>query len=321
MGKKLNAMSKPLGGIRVLVGRARHQAGALSAELRKRGAEVLEIPFIEIRKPRSFKRLDTALKSLSTYDWLILTSANGVEAMWDRMRTNREGHDFSLKLAPSEQREPKGAIPIPKSKSALAVEGPRIAAIGPATKKAIEQHGMTVDVIPKEYVAESVVRSLKSKVKGKRVLLVRAKVARDVIPRELRRAGAHVDVVEAYETVVPKSSRTRLRAALKNPKERPHVVTFTSSSTVHNFVELLGFREAVKSVQAFRGRGPLRLPLRAGPRHMELEGIRMASIGPVTSATLRELGLPVDIAAKEFTIPGLIKAVVEAVAGGTKSRT
>jgi uroporphyrinogen-III synthase len=116
----------------------------------------------------------------------------------------------------------------------------RIAAIGPATKKAIEERGPKVDIVPKEYVAESVVRSLKRKVKGKRVLLVRAKVARDVIPTELRKAGAHVDVVEAYETVVPQASRARLRAALANPKRRPHMVTFTSSSTVKNFVELLG---------------------------------------------------------------------------------
>ncbi len=150
---------------------------------------------------------------------------------------------------------------------ALAPEsrGLRIAAIGPATKKAIEQRGVKVDVMPKEYVAESVVRSLKSKVKGKRVLLVRAKVARDVIPRELRKAGAHVDVVEAYETVVPESSRRRLQAALKNPKKRPNVVTFTSSSTVKNFVELLGTRH----------------------KSSLLDGVQIASIGPVTSATLR----------------------------------
>jgi uroporphyrinogen-III synthase len=179
----------------------------------------------------------------------------------------------------------------------------RIAAIGPATKKAIEQRGMQVDVVPKEYVAESVVRSLKNKVKGKRVLLVRARVARDVIPHELRKAGAHVDVVEAYETVVPQSSRRRLRTALKN--RRPHVVTFTSSSTVRNFVELLGSAAALKPAQGVRGRGR--------PGHTGLDGILMASIGPVTSATLREVGLPVDIAAKEFTIPGLVQAIVGAV--------
>ena len=147
-----------------------------------------------------------------------------------------EGHDFS--------RAAKGG-----TLAALAAEGRerlRIAAIGPATKKAIEQRGIKVDVVPKEYVAESVVRSLRQRVKGKRVLLIRAKVARDVIPRELRKAGAHVDVVEAYETVVPLSSRTGLRAALKNAR-RPDVITFTSSSTVRNFVALLGSRTAFQA--------------------------------------------------------------------------
>jgi len=257
----LSAAKLPLRGIRVLVGRARHQASVLSSELRKLGAQVIEIPFIEIRQPRSFKPLDTALKNLGSYDWLILTSVNGVEAMWERMG--------KLKL----------------NKRALG--GLRVASIGPATRKAIEQRGIQVDVVPKEYVAESVVRSLRKKVKGKRVLLVRAKVARDVIPRELRKAEAEVDVVEAYETVVPQSSRTRLRAVLKDARKRPHIVTFTSSSTVRNFVNLAGSR------------------LRTA-----LAGVRTASIGPVTSSTLRELALPVDLEAREFTIPGLIQAIV-----------
>jgi len=288
----------------VLVGRARHQAGALSGELRKLGATVLEIPFIEIRKPRSFKPLDSALQNLDGYDWLILTSVNGVEAMWQRMgklrlteeifkrAEVREGHDPSASLRASFSRAVKGSKKIP----ALAAEGRflRIAAIGPATKKAIEQRGARVDVVPKEYIAESVVRSLRNRVKGKRVLLVRARVARDVIPRELRKAGAHMDVVEAYETVVPQPSRTRLRRALQNPRRRPHVVTFTSSSTVRNFVALLGSGNA------------------------KLEGIRLASIGPVTSSTLRELGLGVDIAAKEFTIPGLVEAIVRSIAAPTR---
>jgi uroporphyrinogen-III synthase len=249
--------------MRILVGRARHQAGALSAELRQLGATVVEIPFIEIRKPRSFRPLDTALTNLAGYDWLILTSINGVEAMWERMKKRRLSNSVLSHL--------------------------HIAAIGPATRKAIEQRGSAVDVVPKQYVAESVVRSLKNRVKGKRVLLVRAKLARDVIPEELRQAGARVDVVEAYETVVPQGSRRRLQAALKRVGGRPHVVTFTSSSTVRNFVELLGGKRA---------------------RDRALAGIRMASIGPVTSATLRELGFPVDISAKEFTIPGLVQAIV-----------
>jgi len=253
------AGDQPLAGVRVLVGRARHQAGALSGELQKLGATVLEIPFIEIRKPRSFKPLDSALRNLDGYDWLILTSANGVEAMWERLAKLRLKQNF---------------------------KDLNVAAIGPATKRAIEQHGIHVDVVPKEYVAESVVRSLQRRVRGKRVLLVRAKVARDVIPTELRKAGAHVDVVEAYETVVPQSSRTRLQSALKNPRRRPHVVTFTSSSTARNFVTLLGARKA------------------------NFNDVKLASIGPVTSSTLRELGLRADIAARKFTIPGLVEAIV-----------
>jgi uroporphyrinogen-III synthase len=266
----------PLRGVRVLVGRARHQAGVLSAELRKQGALVIEIPFIEIRKPRSFKPLDSSLRNLHTYDWLILTSVNGVDAMWERM--SRLG--LSLDRSREGQRSQGNRL--------------RVAAIGPATKKAIEQRGTRVDVVPKEYVAESVVRSLKSKVKGKRVLLVRAKIARDVIPQELRRAGAQVDVVEAYETVVPRASCTRLQQVMNNPSRRPHIVTFTSSSTVKNFVELLGARQSSKS------------------RAAQLRGVQAASIGPVTSATLRAFGLPVQIAAKEFTIAGLVSAILSA---------
>jgi uroporphyrinogen-III synthase len=267
-----------LAGVRVLVGRARHQASALSGELRRLGATVLEIPFIEIRKPRSYKPLDSALKNLAEYDWLILTSVNGVEAMWERMGRWRLSNK--------------------------SLEHLRIAAIGPATKKSIEQRGVKVDVVPKEYVAESVVRSLRRRVKGQRVLLVRAKVARDVIPRELRKAGARVDVVEAYETVVPQASRTRLRAALQNPRQRPHVVTFTSSSTVRNFVELLGgSRSAKRAVEALPGRGVRGSTIQRGST------LQLASIGPVTSSTLRELGLSADIGAKEFTIPGLVKAI------------
>jgi uroporphyrinogen-III synthase len=259
--------SRPLTGLRVLVGRARHQAGALSTQLRKLGAQVLEIPFIEIRNPRSFQPLDNALKNLTTYDWLILTSVNGVEALWERLS--------KLRLTKK------------------SVRHLHIAAIGPATKKAIEKRGLKVNVVPEEYVAESVVKSLRKQVKGKRILLVRAKVARDVIPRELRKAGAAVDVVEAYETVVPPSSRARLRAALKKANQRPDVITFTSSSTVKNFVALLGPSG------------------RTHPRKdNRLEGIALASIGPVTSGTLRELKLGVDVEARQYTIPGLVQAIV-----------
>ncbi len=154
----------PLKGLRVLVGRARHQASALSSGLRDLGAKVQDIPFIEICQPRSYKSLDTALRTLSDYDWLILTSVNGVDALWSRL--------------------PKLQM------SSKTLSHLKIAAIGPATRQAIEKHGLKVNVVPKEYVAESVVASLRRRVKGKRVLLARAKIARDVIPRELRKLGS-----------------------------------------------------------------------------------------------------------------------------------
>jgi uroporphyrinogen-III synthase len=264
----MSKASKPLEGVRVLVGRARHQASALSAGLREHGAAVLEIPFIEIQRPRTYKLIDEALARLHQYQWIIFTSVNGVDAFFERL--DEKG------INRKELRQVK------------------IAAIGPATQKAIEGQGKQVDVVPKDYVAESVVESLRDLVKGKRILLARARVARDVIPVALTKLGATVDVVEVYETVIPKESRRELRVALKNPKARPNIVTFTSSSTARHFAALLAKDES----------GQLDVS------RVDLSDIRFASIGPITSATLRELGLRADIEAKKYTIPGLIAAIV-----------
>ena len=261
------AGSRSLAGRRILITRARQQAGKLAAALRRLGATVLEIPSIEIRPPRSYQPLDAALERVHEYDWLILTSVNGVQALFARLAKLKIGPRRLCHL--------------------------RIAAIGPATKKEIESHHLKVHIVPKEYVAESVVEALRGQAKGKRVLLVRAKVARDVIPRELRRAGAKVEVIEAYETVVPESSRQRLRQVLDSPGRRPHAITFTSSSTARNFVALLDSRRPAAEL---------------------LQGITLASIGPVTSSTLRELGLPVHVESREYTIPGLVQALAESLA-------
>jgi len=263
------AKPAPLSGVRILVGRARHQASALSTGLKAQGAEVIEIPFIEIRPPRSYKAFDAALNRIAKYDWLVLTSVNGVHALAGRMK--------QLRIAPASLRHLQ------------------IAAIGPATREEIEKLNLTVAVMPPRYIAESVVDSLGEKVEGKRVLLARAKVARDVIPRELRNLGAHVDVIEAYETIIPEASKKQLQLVMNDPERRPQVVTFTSSSTVRNFVKLLGGR----------GRGR-----RTEPPHANIGGIKFASIGPITSDTLRELDFPVHIEAQEYTIPGLIRAIV-----------
>jgi uroporphyrinogen-III synthase len=265
-----SGLSAPLQGWRILVSRARQQAGSLSAGLRALGAEVYEIPFIEIRPPRSFKSLDESLRLVAEYEWLILTSVNGVRAFFDRM----------------------ALLNIPRRMLAHL----NIAAIGPATRAAIEREGLKVSVSPKEYVAESIVESLSDKVPGKRVLLCRAKIARDVIPNELRRLGVFLDVVEAYETVIPQASRIELRALLHDPHRRPHAIIFTSSSTVKNYIALLGIRS---------GRSRL------------VEGVLNAAIGPVTSDTLRHYELNVDVQAAEYTIPGLIEALVQCAGART----
>jgi uroporphyrinogen-III synthase len=258
------AADGPLAGWRILVSRAQKQAATLSDSLRGLGAEILEIPFIEVRPPRSYKVMDESLALIGEYEWLILTSVNGVESFFSRLKKLNMPRRVLHKI--------------------------RIAAIGPATRAAIEQQGLRVEVMPRKYVAEAVVEALTPRIKGQRVLLFRAKDARDVIPHELRLAGAFVDVVEAYSTVVPQSSRVSLRAALHDPCRRPHLITFTSSSTVKSYVTLLAIHSGKSKLVA---------------------GILNASIGPVTSQTLRGYELGVDAEAANYTIPGLVEAIVE----------
>jgi len=166
----------------------------------------------------------------------------------------------------------------------------QIAAIGPATSKAIQEQGLKVTVTPEKYVAESVVEALRGKTGGKRVLLVRAKVARDVLPNELRKAGAEVEVVEAYETKVPAGAKAKLQKLFSDDTRLPDIITFTSSSTATNFLDLLG-KENEPTLRA----------------------IWLASIGPVTSQTLSAGGFPPAIEAREYTMPGLVLAITEYV--------
>jgi uroporphyrinogen-III synthase len=259
-----SAKEEPLSGWRILTTRAGKQSGGLAGPLREMGAEVIEIPTIEIKPPSSFKALDAALKNISKYDWLILTSVNGVEALFARLK--------KLRLTPSK------------------LAHLQVAAIGPATQREIEAHGLKVTVTPERYIAESVVEALEGRTKGKRVLLVRAKVARDVLPTELRKAGAKVDVAEAYETHVPKAAKAKLNRLFANESSRPDVVTFTSSSTATNFLSLL-----------------------EKDHWHSLREIWLASIGPVTSDTLHQAGFKPNIEAVEYTMEGLALAIAKHV--------
>lgn len=252
---------RPLAGRKILITRARHQAQSLARALEEKGATVVAIPAIEIIPPDTYEALDAALWNSKKHHWLIVTSANGAEVLAERL----------------------AALKLPTA----ALDTLKIAAIGPATARALGDIGLHVDEVPKQAIAESLVESLRHQVDGKNILLVRAKVARDVLPEELRSAGATVDVVDAYQTVVPATSADDLRLLLAAPSRMPDAVTCTSSSTVTNFFRLL--HEANVS---------------AWPAEMAA-----ASIGPITSGTLRRHGIEPAVEATEFTIPGVVEAL------------
>ena len=245
----------PLFGKRIVVTRAREQADTLASRLSALGAGVVELPTIEIRPPADPAPLDRAIAQLDTYDWIVFTSANGVRFFLDRLDAGE--HDLRQLRA-------------------------RICVIGPATRAAVEALHLKVDLMGKEYVAESLLEAFAAHhMAGQRVLLPRAAVARDLVPAELARRGAHVDVMEAYRTVAPEHLAGQAREILAN---RPDCLTFTSSSTVRNLVQAAG-AEA-------------------------LRGIAVASIGPITTETARRLGVEVAAQAKVFTVDGLVEAVL-----------
>lgn len=239
----INPHALPLAGQTIVVTRARKQAGTLAARLRALGAEVVELPVIE------FEPVDFAPPDWDAYDWAIFTSANGVEFFFARMPAR---------------------------------PGPRLCAIGPATAEALRARGLEPDVVPGEFIAESVVAALSAgPLAGRRILLPRAAEARDVIPAELGRLGAQVDVLPVYRTVRPEGLEQTARELFSSL--RPQWVTLTSSSTVRHLVA-------------------------AVPREL-LAGVRLASIGPVTTRTAREAGLEVAVEARTFTVDGLVEAL------------
>jgi uroporphyrinogen-III synthase len=242
---------------RILITRTRDQASELAAQLEALGATPILIPTIEIVPPTSFAVLDSALTCLRTYDWLLFTSANAVEVFHRRAQFHR------LNQLPQ-----------------------KIAVIGPATLTAANAIGLTVDLIPPRYFAESLAESLLPEAPGKSFLLVRAAEARDHLPETLTAAGATVTIAEAYRNQLPSASIPALQHLFSSPENYPDAITFTSASTARNLFALL---EAAN----------VTLPA----------NIVLASIGPVTSETLRELGHPPTVEAPESTIPALVQSL------------
>lgn len=250
--------ANPLLGKRIVITRARAQAKVLHDELAALGAEVIAIPTIEIRPPDSWEPLDSAIGRIEQFDYLLVTSANGVRNFLARL--NASGRDVG------------------------ALKHLTVGAIGPATAAELARVGVQVDLLPAKYVAEGLLAALGDRdLRGKRFLIPRARVARDLVPRVLELRGARVEVVEAYQTVAPQISAAEL-ARLLNPP--PDAITFTSSSTATNFAKLAGESQAGVIGHAV-----------------------IASIGPVTSQTLRTIGFTVTVEAEESTMTGLVRAL------------
>lgn len=260
---KLNWFERlPLLGRKVVVTRARQQASDLVRRLEALGACCLEFPTISIEPLSDYSGVDEAITNLDMYDWLIFTSVNGVLHFWERLR--QSGLD------------------------SRALGFCRVAAIGPATADALRERGIFPDFVPDKYVAESVVEGLlKLGIKNTSVLIPRAKEAREVLPRELEKAGARVSILPVYETKLAGTGGEDPRDLLDNGNI--DYVTFTSSSTVRNFFSLVPAEDVREYVQ---------------------NGLCMACIGPITADTLREFGFEPEITAAEYTIPGLVDALL-----------
>jgi uroporphyrinogen III methyltransferase/synthase len=254
---KLNWFERlPLFGRRIVNTRPKGQADALTSRLKALGAEVIEMPTISIQPAADYGPLDRALGELESYDWLIFTSANGVRFFLERLDAS--------------------AVDLRAMRA-------KICAIGPATRAAIEALHLKVDLMGREYVAEGLLEAFSAyDLAGRRVLLPRAAVARDLVPVELARRGAQIDVVEAYRTIPPEDAAAHA-AEIFGGGRKPDCITFTSSSTVQNFVAVAGSDA--------------------------LAGVKVASIGPVTTATARRVGIAVDTEARMFTVDGLVDAV------------
>ena len=265
--EKLNWFeTRPLFGKRILVTRAREQASGFIEALTRLGAECIEFPTIEVVPPESWGPLDQAIQSLDNYQWLVFTSVNGVKFFLER-----------LEAAGKDIRDLKGL---------------KIAAIGSKTAETWYRFGVKPDIVPDEYRAEAVVACFgRYGIKGAKILIPRAAEAREILPEELKKMGAEVDVVPAYHTIKPDQATGKLREMLKHGTI--DMVTFTSSSTVNNFVEM--FKDDAKRLQEW------------------MSHAKVACIGPITARTAREKGFSVNIIPRQYTIESLTDCIIKSL--------
>ncbi len=291
----------PISSARVLVTRASQQGSELADRLRALGAEPILIPAIETADPRSFAAIDDALAGLNAFHWLLFTSANAVEAFAKRLlQTTKD----ATPTVPEALQAATGRVPHLRDSLIVAKVGeapqgfredPQIAAIGPATARALEKIGRAPTLVPPQAVAESLAEALLPHAlqpdgTPTRFLLLRAEEAREHLPETLRAAGAEVTVAPAYRTVIPEGSVPLLREIFAETARHPDAITFTSSSTARN---LLALCEAARVI----------LPAT----------ILRVSIGPITSRTLHELGFPADAEAPEATVSALAETVMKSL--------
>ncbi len=262
----------PLTGKRILITRPRAQAADLCDKLAALGAEPILFPAIEIAPMDDYSALDRAIAALDKYQWIIFTSVNGVAAFWYRLTV-------------------VGASLVPALK---------IASIGPATAQALAKRGVRTEFIPGEYVAERILDGVGS-VEGQWILLPRADIAREALAEELGRRGAIVHEIAAYRTL-PAAPDPQGLTELRRGVD---AITFTSSSTVRNFVALLSGSTKYIDAANYRRMGHDGIPMPSLNRAI------IACIGPITAQTAREVGLPVDVMATEYTMDGLVAALVE----------
>ena len=252
--------NKPLFGLGVVITRPERQADDLARLLLEQGANPISFPTIAIEPPDDWGELDKALKQLESYHWLIFTSANGVRFFFERLRQ--------------------------KEKDIRDLKGIKICCIGPATARQIEEKDIKVDLVPDEFIAEGILKSFSAlNVRGKKILLPRAAQARDILLEGLKNQGAEVDVVTVYRTINSGRKKEEFMALLDT--HEVDIITFTSSSTVTNFVEIMG-KDFVLPPQ-----------------------VRVACIGPVTTATAKKAGFQVDIEQKEYTMSGLVQSLID----------